>query len=245
MENVWTTGHVSFVQNRFEYVYPHENLQKLHSKTSVSELKMAAIHSQEEEGEARLFEESVPLPYLPSFLKEKEKVSGAVRGSAMHRIMELLDFQKEYTDDDLKNFLLTMVQSGKMSAEYADAVQQKKVLHFLQTDLAKRMQLADRKNRLYREQPFVLGLAANRVKEEFPEEENVLIQGIIDIFFYEEDEIVLMDYKTDVVDSEKELISRYKVQLDYYKEALERITQRSVKQVFIYSFYFEKEILVE
>ena len=233
------------LQNRFEYVYPYENLQELHSKTSVSELKMAAIHNREDQGEAKLFEESIPLPYLPSFLKEEEKVSGAVRGSAMHRIMELIEFQKEYSPDELKRYLLILTQSGKMSAEYADAVQQKKVLHFLQTDLAGRMQLADRENRLYREQPFVLGLSANRVKEEFPEEENVLIQGIIDVFFYEEDEIVLLDYKTDVVDSEKELVDRYKVQLDYYKEALERITGKRVKQVLIYSFYFEKEIMVE
>lgn len=233
------------LQNRFEYVYPYENLQELHSKTSVSELKMAAIHKREDQGEAKLFEESIPLPYLPSFLKEEEKVSGAVRGSAMHRIMELIEFQKEYSPDELKRYLLILTQSGKMSAEYADAVQQKKVLHFLQTDLAGRMQLADRENRLYREQPFVLGLSANRVKEEFPEEENVLIQGIIDVFFYEEDEIVLLDYKTDVVDSEKELVDRYKVQLDYYKEALERITGKRVKQVLIYSFYFEKEIMVE
>ena len=171
-------------------------------------------------------------------------MAGAVRGSAMHRIMELIEFQKEYSPDELKRYLLILTQSGKMSAEYADAVQQKKVLHFLQTDLAGRMQLADRENRLYREQPFVLGLSANRVKEEFPEEENVLIQGIIDVFFYEEDEIVLLDYKTDVVDSEKELVDRYKVQLDYYKEALERITGKRVKQVLIYSFYFEKEIMV-
>ena len=233
------------MQKRFDYVYPYQNLQNLYTKTSVSELKMAAIHDQEQEGEAKLFEEEIPLPYLPSFLKGEEKVSGTLRGSAMHRMMELLDLQRDYTTESLKAYILEMVQSGKMSDEYGEAVQPAKVLHFLKTDLAGRMKAADKAGKLYLEQPFVLGLAANRLKEEFPAGEQVLIQGIIDVFFYEEDEIVLMDYKTDVVDSPQDLIHRYRVQLEYYKEALERITQKKVKQVLIYSFYFEREIEVE
>ena len=102
------------MQKRFDYVYPYQNLQNLYTKTSVSELKMAAIHDQEQEGEAKLFEEEIPLPYLPSFLKGEEKVSGTLRGSAMHRMMELLDLQIDYTTESLKAYTLEMVQSGKM-----------------------------------------------------------------------------------------------------------------------------------
>lgn len=77
------------------------------------------------------------------------------------------------------------------------------------------------------EQPFVLGLSANRLNTDFPEDETVLIQGIIDVYLEEEDGIVLADYKTDLVKDPKELILRYRVQLDYYEEALVRLTGKA------------------
>ena len=95
---------------------------------------------------------------------------------------------------------------------------------------------------LYREQPFVLGLPANKLGEDLPEEETVLIQGIIDVFFEEEDYIVVADYKTDRVETAEELVRRYQVQLDYYAQALERLTGKSVKEKLIYSFALSREI---
>jgi len=92
------------------------------------------------------------------------------------------------------------------------------------------------------EQPFVLGLSANRLNTDFPEDETVLIQGIIDVYLEEEDGIVLADYKTDLVKDPKELILRYRVQLDYYEEALVRLTGKCVKEKLIYSFGLEQEI---
>ena len=89
-----------------------------------------------------------------------------------------------------------------------------------------------------------MGLPANRLGTQFPEKEQVLIQGIIDVFFEEEGEIVVVDYKTDALSSEKELIGRYQVQLDYYGEALERLTGKKVKQKIIYSFALGKEIML-
>ena len=103
---------------------------------------------------------------------------------------------------------------------------------------------ADRKGQLFREQPFVLGIPASSMDSAFPKEETVLIQGIIDVFFEEEDGLVLMDYKTDRVSDEKELAERYRVQLDYYEQALFRLTGKRVKQRLIYSFALEKEIEV-
>lgn len=97
---------------------------------------------------------------------------------------------------------------------------------------------------LYREQPFVLGLPASRLGEEFPEKEQVLIQGIIDVFFEEDGKIIVADYKTDVVKSPEELISRYRVQLDYYGEALTRLTGKEVTEKILYSFALGKEIMV-
>ena len=98
--------------------------------------------------------------------------------------------------------------------------------------------------RLKREQPFVLGLPANSLNSEFPETETVLIQGIIDAFFEEGDSFVVADYKTDHVEQDGELVSRYKVQLDYYARALERLTGKPVKEKIIYSFCLSQEILL-
>ena len=97
---------------------------------------------------------------------------------------------------------------------------------------------------LYKEAPFFLGVNANRVKAEFPEDEIMLVQGIIDAYFEEGDYLILMDYKTDSVSDGSELISRYKVQLDIYAEALERITGKKVKEKIIFSFALGAEIPV-
>jgi len=248
------------MEDRFGFGYPYANLQKLYAKTTVSELKMAAIRSmsgqllsglpgEEEEGGKHLFEEETVVPYLPAFLKEDEKegkISGAMRGSAMHRVMELIDFAK-WEENELKKLeadIQKWCAEGLLSGEYARAVNREKILHFMETPLAKRMKKADRIGALSKEQPFMLGIGADRLSEDFPASEQVLIQGIIDVFFEEDGEIVLMDYKTDVIHTPGELADRYRVQLDYYAEALTRITKKKVKERILYSFYLEEEIPV-
>ena len=127
-------------------------------------------------------------------------------------------------------------------SEYESAVNEWDVATFLLTDLGKRMGKAYRNNALMRERPFMMGIEADRLDEKFPDGEMVLIQGIIDAFFVEDGEIVLLDYKTDKVSDETELVSRYRIQLDYYKEALEASTNMKVKEIYIYSFSLGKEI---
>ena len=97
---------------------------------------------------------------------------------------------------------------------------------------------------LFREQPFVLGLSANQLKKELPEEETVLIQGIIDVYFEEDGQLVVADYKTDAVRQPEELVRRYRIQLEYYAQALERLTGKPVKEKILYSFALAKEILL-
>ena len=113
-------------------------------------------------------------------------------------------------------------------------------MKFLESDLAYRMWRAQRRGTLYREQPFVLGVDARRLKADFPEEETVLIQGIIDVFFAEEDGLVLLDYKTDAVSSLGELWNRYETQMDYYREAIAKLMELRVKERILYSFHLEQ-----
>ena len=139
----------------------------------------------------------------------------------------------------LQLFLREAVAEKRLKKEYADAVSEKKILRFLESELAKRMQRAEADGKLYREQPFVIGISADRLGKEFPGEETVLIQGIIDVFFEEEDGLVLLDYKTDSVATMRELWNRYETQLNYYSEALEKLTGKPVKERILYSFHLE------
>lgn len=117
-----------------------------------------------------------------------------------------------------------------------------KCVHFLESDLAGRMMEADRSGKLYKEKSFFIGVPASRLKKEFPAEETILVQGVIDVYFEEEDGLVLADYKTDRVAQAQELRDRYHIQLEIYADALEQITGKQVKQKLIYSFALGCEI---
>ena len=229
---------------RLQKPYAHENLAGLFVKTTVSELKKEGMQEEAAEG-LTLFPEEEVVPYLPQFVREQEEtVSGTTRGSAYHRLLEIFPFERQetWTAAKIRTVIEECKADRRLSEEYAAAINVYKIRAFLQTPLAARMAKAAKSNRLHREQPFVLGLSANRLNTDFPEDETVLIQGIIDVYLEEEDGIVLADYKTDLVKDPKELILRYRVQLDYYEEALVRLTGKCVKEKLIYSFGLEQEI---
>lgn len=240
------------ILTRFNFEYPHNGLANLFTKTSVSELKMAAL-AEEGEPVKELFNEEELKPYVPSFRREKEEISGTTRGSAFHRVLELLDFV-ELTKDSLSHSqrieainkeMDSFVLDERLTKEYRDAVVTEKIATFLESKLAKRMAKADEEGHLYREQPFVYGISATRLNKDFPSDEKILIQGIIDAFFIEDGKIVLMDYKTDVINEGKELVDRYRTQLDYYKEALEAARGLAVSEMILYSFNLLDEIKVD
>lgn len=227
------------------FVYPHSDLSLLYKKTTVSELKKAA-YLEREDGENTLYHDVQRK--IPQFIKKSDnEVGGSERGSAYHRVMELMDFVGIYEGDvatNLKNHRQKMVDNLFMEKEADALVSEKKILTFLDTELAHRMSEAAQKEKLYLEQPFVLSVDAPKVNTAFPDDEKVLVQGVIDVYFEEDGELVLMDYKTDRVDSGEELTARYKTQLDYYSEALSRLEKKSVKEILIYSFALEKVIKV-
>ena len=277
---------MTVLSEKMDRTYPYRHLEKLYAKTTVSELKKkegghlsdrsisenegsdAASIFGEEAFTLKMFEEQEIVPYIPSFIEQKEEISGTDRGSAYHKVMEVLDFAKFAELSGVPTGAFSGAAAGNLSdaptreafkAEYTaqldemeragmitevqkNAVNTQKVLSFLQTSLAARMAAAATEGKLFKEQPFVLGISADRVDETLPEEEMVLVQGIIDVYFEEEDGIVVADYKTDRVEAPEELIDRYKVQLDYYAEALTRLTGKEVKEKVIYSFALNIEI---
>ena len=137
----------------------------------------------------------------------------------------------------MRDFMDSLVGELRLTEEYRDAVSPNRISKFLASELGYRMYLARKHGDLKREQPFVLAIPATLLKEDFPSEEKVLIQGIIDAYFMEKDGIVLLDYKTDSVPNMDMLWQRYETQMDHYQEALERLTGKKVKERILYSFH--------
>ena len=232
-------------KEHFEYQYPYANLKGLYTKTSVSEIKKAAI-KEENEAVYEVFEKANDqdlIPYIPAFMQEQTEPKGAERGTAYHKVMELLDFTNlPQSKIEWENTLDAMVYAGKLAERQRDCIYINKMQDFVQSRIAKRMKKAAEKGALYKEQSFFLGVPANLVNKEFPAEEMMLVQGIIDAYFEEDGEFVLVDYKTDRVENGAELITRYKVQMDYYAKALEQALGKKVKDVVLYSLSLNEEV---
>lgn len=241
------------IEEQFSYQYPYEAMQKMKMKFTVSELKKRS-EPQEEAGEI-LYEEPEVVPLIPNFMREKTEMgytgtlSGASRGTAYHKFLELLDFGKIYTISQLRSEAEKFCEEGKMQPEMAESIYYKDILELLESPLGVRLRNAAQRGCLKKEQPFVLGVSADTIYPELckgqeEEEELLIVQGIIDVYFEESDGIVVVDYKTDRVASPEELVERYEKQLRYYGEVLERLTGKKVKEKMIYSFARKEEVRV-
>lgn len=265
--------HREQIRRELTWQYPYRAWQGMKGKITVSELKR--LHLEEEEAGQAMFPEAFPVdgedretgaepvdwtPTLPDFAREEQKMEGATRGTLYHRIMEKLAWQQfslgdqsvsgKVLEQEFMGFLDQMQASGQLSEEERQALNVRKFVRFLQDPLAVRMYRAETEHKLHRESPFVLGLPAAGVYKEVQDEaaarEIILVQGIIDAWLEEEDGLVLVDYKTDLVGTAgaQLLIDRYQTQLDYYRQALEQLTGRPVKEALIYSFALGQSIRV-
>lgn len=235
------------IEERFSYVYPFRYLEEIPVKVSVSELKKRGWQDNEvlqmvpEDTET---EAEMP---VPGFMKASgEEYRGAARGTAYHRVMECLDYLQVETDGQLKKQLERLVESQKLSEQERDCIRILDIRRFVDSGLGQRMKNAAVQRRLYREQPFVIQRSA-AVLDDLWQGETVLVQGIMDAYFVEDGEIVLVDYKTDRVrrGQEQKLIDLYHMQLEDYAQALERMTGKKVKEKIIYSFTLQKEIVLQ
>ena len=238
------------IEKRFSFAYPYKYLEDIPVKVSVSDLKKRSWHDESELEEnisvsAEEQEEEQEAP-VPAFMAEKqEEYKGAARGTAYHRVMECLDYAEADTEEQLRAQLKRLLESQKMTEQEAECIRIRDIRRFVESGLGQRMKKAAMKKHLYREQPFVIQRSASMLDDGW-KNETVLVQGIIDAYFMEGDEIVLVDYKTDRVKrgQEQKLIDLYHVQLEDYARALERMTGKRVKEKIIYSFTLQKEILL-
>ena len=253
----------------FSYVYPYRSEAGKKVKYSVSELKHDSMLRKLDQEDAQIpeFLKEEHEPYVPDFARERlqepeaeeagggawngaERVhadrtaGGSLRGTAVHRVMECLDFaalaridaaDRAQASHFVASELERMRTSGELSEELHALVSRASITAFVQSPVAQRMALAAGRGDLYREKPFVM------------RHEDVLVQGIIDVFWMEADRIVLLDYKTDRVDTAETLISRYETQMKLYAEALGRVFAKAAgenctAEKLIYSFSLREVI---
>ena len=170
----------------------------------------------------------------------EEIVTGAQWGTLMHEAMQWLPVKK-YTQTSMTDMLDSLQAEGKFSDEERSLLSDRSLYGFFNSDLGQRL-IASK--RVERELPFSMLFDGNRVYPDVENGERLFLQGIIDTVFVEDDQWVLVDYKTDRVKSGDELIRRYKIQMDLYKEALERLTNMPVKASYIYSFRLHEAVLL-
>ena len=178
----------------------------------------------------------------PQALQSEEDVlTGAQWGTLMHEAMQWLPLVK-YTQASLTKELDALVTKGTFTEEERNLLSDTSLYKFFSSDLGKRLINA---KRIERELPFSMLFEGKRVYDTLEDGENLFLQGIIDTAFEEDGEWILVDYKTDRVKSGEDLIKRYKIQMDLYKEALQRLTGMPVKASYIYSFRLHDAIIID
>lgn len=228
------------------YRYPHEAATRLYPKHSVSEIKETAMEAFEED-HARAgrehwhltvdHSETDPSGLVPEKPVQYQEKAGADVGDAYHHALEKYDYLDPSSD------FRTQLEQKLPEAE-VKLINPKRFQAFLQSPLAARFRKAQAADTLYREQHFMKQVPNDYLFPGSDSPEPVILQGIIDAFFIEDGEIVLVDYKSDHVREAETLIGRYRKQLELYAEALEKITGLRVKEKLIYSIILEQAIPV-
>lgn len=224
-------------RENFQYPYPLLSGKK---KLSVSELKKAAYELEMQE---EMFAEQNKSPMIPKFMQTGEEakgLTGSERGTLVHRIMECMDFTKEYRKaEEIDEETKRLIREGKLPENVQSAISSERLLGFFTSGLGNRMREAAKNGLLSKEKPFVIYLPYEEVyREGEGSGEYVMVQGIIDACFEENGKMILVDYKTDYVaeNVRQVLTQRYRAQLDYYARALNQITGKSVEERVIYAF---------
>ena len=243
----------SWLDEQLSWQYAYPQAVRTAAKFSVSEVKRRyqELHSDELQDEAAL---SVPaaaviptapgeddaFAALPPWLAgEEAAVSGAQRGTALHKALQYITPAADQTTATLRREIDTFVRQGLLSREEAKLVYVPVLAAFCQSDIGRRMAESPE---LHREYPFTVLLAGGDPLPETETGEQILIQGVIDCLFREDDAWILVDYKSDRLETADAFRSRYAVQLALYKRAVEQITHRPVEETYIYSLHLQQEI---
>lgn len=255
--------HKALIYNRLGYTYPYMKATTMPVKVTVSDLKKQAMLEVYEEskhtlgGEDEQTEEIITeseLSYsfddkvIPRFMRQEENMQATVRGTLIHSVLEQIDFIQCKSADLIMAELDRLVETGKLHEEAARIVDVCKLERMATSTMIERM---EKSKHVWKEKAFVYLLPANEVDETYDLEEEILLQGVVDTCFIEEEGLVIIDYKTDYVDGRKlkasieKIKRRYQVQLDLYARALSEITGLPVKEKCLYLYHIDEWITLD
>ena len=237
-----------FLEDRFNKEYVFKNVLNKPSSITVSEIKKM-IQEEDEEKHQKYYKENFVLK-TPSFIHQGEEKVGfnsAEKGTIFHLAMQLLDFSKFDTEDvskireEIKLQINSFVEKNIMSLDEIETININWIVKFIQSDIFKEIYIANKSEKLFKEKAIDYNIKLKNLfkDENIEEDEKIMVVGIIDLFFENENgEIILLDYKTDYVTKEnlEEVKARYKVQLDLYKSAIEDISGKKVAKKGLYLF---------
>ncbi|VIF49707.1 ATP-dependent nuclease subunit A (ATP-dependent helicase addA) [Clostridioides difficile] len=240
------------IEEKLNYIYPYEFSTRKPATISVTEIKKIQ-NNYEEELINTIFEQKVILK-KPLFIQneeEREKISGAERGTIVHLVMEALDLKNVSNVNDIKSQIRGFVSKGIITEKQASIVNPYKIYKFFESNIGKRMlnaELINREKSIYAQvnmkDIYIYEKLINNDDKKLYDEESVMLRGIVDAYFEEDNQIVLVDYKTDFVNEENinQIIEKYKKQLDLYADIIETLTGKSVKEKCIYLFGVDEAV---
>ena len=225
---------VNKIEELLNYEYPHKIDIIIPTKTAVTTLKDLKNNN--------IVEENITLS-KPKFLNEtkEEIITPSKKGTIMHLCLQHLDEKVDYDLEKIQNLIEELRAKEIITTKEAESINKNKILEFTKSSIWKELKEA---KEIQKEKPFYINIPANTIYEE-KTNENILVQGIIDLYYIDKnDNLNLVDYKTDFVEkgNENSLITKYKKQLELYKKALEKSLEKQVKNTYIYSVYLNKEI---
>ncbi|WP_445505662.1 helicase-exonuclease AddAB subunit AddA [Niallia sp. 03091] len=237
-----TSPYKDQLEQTFAWKYAHIDSTVYRAKQSVSELKRQRERQEEESGTEIVKKWSKPIWNRPRFMQEK-KLSPAEKGTAMHMVMQHIPLQTEITEQSIAELLGEMTKKELLTVEQAEAIDPTAIVSFFASTIGQRMLRA---TKLVREIPFNISYRASEVYPDWTEEdEPILVQGIIDVYFEDDEGSVLLDYKTDTItgkfkggyeEAKPVLEARYQKQIQLYTEALEKMLKRKITEKYLFLF---------
>lgn len=240
------------IEEKLNYIYPYEFSTRKPATISVTEIKKIQ-NNYEEELINTIFEQKVILK-KPLFIQneeEREKISGTERGTIVHLVMEVLDLKNVSSVNDIKSQIRDFVSKGIITEKQASIVNPYKIYKFFASNIGKRMlnaEIINREKSIYAQvnmkDIYIYEKLINNDDKKLYDNESVMLRGIVDAYFEEDNQIVLVDYKTDFVNEENinQIIEKYKKQLDLYADIIETLTGKSVKEKCIYLFGVDEAV---
>ncbi|MCB2310512.1 helicase-exonuclease AddAB subunit AddA [Clostridium tagluense] len=248
-EKITDEKNMAEIEKRLGFIYKYEMSTKMPTVLTVTELKRK-VNVELAEGTS----ENMYVPKLiskPRFLEELKGLTPAEKGTAMHAVVQRLDLNKVSTTSEIEAQIRIYIEKLLLSKEEGKAVRAAKLVKLFKTELGARMVKAYGLDLLKREVPFHMEINSTDIYKNLPTdiygEEKIILQGIIDCYFEENGEIILVDYKTDSVKNgdTDELIEKYKPQLDYYARALKATLGKTVKESYLYLFSIDEALRVK